>query len=137
MKRNHTRLPQARARARRTSSEVGRRLNVGGFSLIEAMVALAMIAIITTGTATYILTAAEQGRRARQDLQVWNAAHSQMEALAAQGASAVASGSATVNGLGMTWTVTGSSIKTIELIVQVPRTTGIRPDTFVTHLSDN
>ena len=125
-------------RFRSLSSRMLRRpSDEGGFSLIEVLTGLVLTMITAGGLSSYLLVSAVQQRAARQDLGVWNAAHTQMERLIAQGYSSVANGGATVNGFPMTWQVNGASPKEIVLVVQAMGPVGtVRPDTFITSLSN-
>ena len=124
-----------RSLARRAAQK--RPTDARGFSLTEVLTALVLTTIGAGGLSNYVLVSALQQRAARQDLSVWNAAHAQMERLMAQGYSAVAGGSGTVNGFPMTWQVNGTSPKEIVLVVQALGPNGsARPDTCVTSLSN-
>ena len=108
-----------------------------GFSLAEVIMALFLTLITFGALSTYLLTSAVQQRAARQDLSVWNAVHTQMERLIAQGYASVTNGSDTIRGFPMAWQVTGASPKQIVLVVQATGPAGtVRPDTFVTYLSN-
>jgi prepilin-type N-terminal cleavage/methylation domain-containing protein len=89
-----------------------------GFTLAEIMVC-----IVILGTTLLSLTAASgyaarELSASRRDLTWWAVAQTQLESLAAEGFKDVASDSATVQGVPMTWTVAGTDPKTVTLVVR-------------------
>jgi prepilin-type N-terminal cleavage/methylation domain-containing protein len=91
-----------------------------GFSLVEVMVAMTMLAVAMMSLAGAAALGLSQMGRARQDLQYSADVQQVTDSLIGAGWNHVTSGSATVRGRGLNWvvsTISGSSQK-IDVIVQ-------------------
>lgn len=91
-----------------------------GFSLVEVMVAMTMLAVAMMSLAGAAALGLSQMGRARQDLQYSADVQQVTDSLIGAGWNHVTSGSATVRGRGVNWvvnTISGSSQK-IDVIVQ-------------------
>jgi prepilin-type N-terminal cleavage/methylation domain-containing protein len=88
-----------------------------GVSLVEILVALTILsgALLSLAGATGL--ASRQVLSGRTDLNAWAASQSQAEDLMARGFDTISSGSATVHGFPMTWTVSGTNPKKVLLEV--------------------
>ncbi len=108
-----------------------------GLSLIEVMVAMTMLTSALLGLASAAGLALRTTIRGRQDMQLWAAVQWKADSLVSLGWGNVTTGSDMVHGYPMTWTVSGTDLKQIELLVDhVSLTTGatIR-DTLVLYLA--
>ena len=107
-----------------------------GISLVEVLVALILLSVILSGLAMAGALAATDLRAGRAQLRVWAAAQEQMEQLTELGSSAVTSGSDTVQGYFMSWTVSGADPAKLALIVEWEGAFGDpTADTLVTYLA--
>ena len=108
-----------------------------GFSMIEVIISALIMAILMGGLISAGMVAADQLRVSRTDLDVWQASTDQMELLMAQDYDSVVSGNDTINGMGVSWNVTGANPKQVLLVIDRPAFRGgIRPDTFVTYIAE-
>jgi prepilin-type N-terminal cleavage/methylation domain-containing protein len=92
----------------------------GGFSLVEVMVAMTMLAVAMMSLAGAAALGLSQMGRARQDLQYSADVQQVTDSLIGAGWNHVTSGSGTVRGRNVNWvvsTISGSSQK-IDVIVQ-------------------
>lgn len=112
-------------------------MNKHGFTIIEVIMASLVMAILLGGLISAGTVAATQLRSSQTDMQIWKASTHQMERLMAQDYSTLVSGSDTVEGFNVVWTVTGTDPKEILLVIDRPTTRGeIRPDSFVTYVAE-
>src|SRR6266567_5665217 len=84
----------------------------GGFSLIEVMVGVTMLGAALLGLAAAASVGLQQTTRSRQDSQYWADAQRVIDSVIGAGFRAGnngASGSTTVNGRTIEWSITGSS----------------------------
>ncbi len=108
-----------------------------GFTLIEVIMALLIFAIMMVGLISSGLVASSQLRVGQNDVRVWRAVSYQMEKLLAEDYDNLSAGGDTIQGFSMVWTVTGTDLKKILLVIDRKTLSGdIRPDSFVTYLSD-
>lgn len=115
----------------------GNEMNRQGFAMIEVIVSAMIMALLLGGLISAGAVAADQLRVSRTNMLVWEASTQQMEKLMAQDYSTVVSGSDTVQGFNVAWTVTGTNPKEIVLVIDRPTLRGqIRPDSFVTYLAE-
>jgi len=115
-----------------------RALNERGVSLIEVMVAMVMLTSALLGLASAAGLALRTTVRGRQDLQLWAAVQWKADSLVALGWGNVTNGSDTFQGYPMSWTVSGTNLERIDLLVdRASLTTGatIR-DTLVLYLTN-
>lgn len=91
-----------------------------GFTLVEVMVALVILATALLSLAAAAGLAVRQLYYSQTDTEWWTAVQLQLEELSSQGFQNVADGSATVEGYPMSWTVSGPDPKTVT--VEVTRT---------------
>ena len=109
-----------------------------GFTLVEVIMAVLIFSIMMGGLVSSGLVASNQLRTSQNDVRVWKAAGYQMEKLIATGYATVSSGSGTVQGYSVVWTVTGTDPKKILLVIDRQTLSGdVRPDSFVTYLADS
>ena len=109
-----------------------------GFTLVEVIMAGVIFAIMMGGLVSAGVMASTQLTTSQNDVRVWKASSYQMEKLIAGGYSSLVSGSDTVQGYSVVWTVTGTDPKKILLVIDRQTLLGdIRPDSFVTYLADS
>lgn len=117
-----------------------RRSRIGtesGASLVEVLVAVILIAGLITAAAATSVTGARALRAGGSETDYWAALSWQAESLLHDGYDGVASGSATVGGFPMSWTVSGTDPKTVTLIATRPDATfGTVQDTLLIMLAD-
>src|SRR5438874_12270732 len=81
-------------------------MNARGFSLVEALVGIIVLAIGLLSPAGAASLGLTQMTRARQDMQYFADVQQEMDSLVNRGWGKVSSGSTTIRGRQMTWTVT-------------------------------
>ncbi len=86
-----------------------------GLSLVEIIVALMILSGALLSLAGAAGLAARHLHSGRVDLNAWAASQSQAEDLMSQSFATISSGSATVHGHAMTWTVSGTNPKKVLL----------------------
>ena len=86
-----------------------------GISLVEIIVALIILSGTLLSLAGATGLASRQLLSGRTDLNAWAASQSQAENLMARDFDTISSGSATVHGFPMTWTVSGTNPKKVLL----------------------
>lgn len=89
----------------------------GGMSVVELIVAIAIVSVSLLAVAAAGGAAAQHVARGRVNLSRWAAIQQQMESISAQGHSKIINGSTVVQGYPMTWTITGSDLKRVTLMV--------------------
>ena len=89
-----------------------------GVSLVEAMVGVVILAIVLLGLAAAGGVAARQVDLARADMRYWIAIQAQMETLLHTKYDSLETGSATVQSYPVSWTVTETDPKRIELMIE-------------------
>ncbi len=112
-----------------------------GFSLVEVLIAMSLLTIVMMGLGGAATLGLAQMGKARQDLQYSADVQQVTDSLVAKGWNNVASGSATIRGRSVSWTVTNINVKSqkIEIVVQrrgQANATMIYPDTVTLYLSD-
>ena len=88
-----------------------------GVSLVEILVALTILSGTLLSLASAAGLASRQLLSGRTDLNAWAASQSQAEDLMSRDFDTISSGSATVHGYPMTWTVSGTNPKKVLLEV--------------------
>ena len=88
-----------------------------GVSLIEVMISMVMLTSAVLGLASAAGLAMQITVRGRQDMQLWAAVQWKADSLVSLGWGNVANGSETVHGYPMSWTVSGTNIQQIDLLV--------------------
>jgi prepilin-type N-terminal cleavage/methylation domain-containing protein len=86
-----------------------------GVSLVEILVALTILAGALISLSGAAALAARHLQSGRTDLNAWAASQSQAEDLMSRGFDTISSGTATVHGYPMKWTVSGTNPKKIVL----------------------
>ena len=86
-----------------------------GVSLVEILVALTILAGALLSLAGAAGLASRHLLSGRTDLNAWAASQSQVEDLMSRGFDTISSGSATVEGFPMVWTVSGTNPKKVLL----------------------
>lgn len=114
-----------------------RKLDERGISLIEVIVSVIMLSTALLSLASAAGLAMRTTARGREDLRSWAAVQRVADSLTARGAGNVASGSGTVQGRALSWTVSGANPERIDLIVDRRRMSDmvIVQDTLVFYLS--
>lgn len=116
---------------------IGRARGDDGFTMVEILVANVLLWGALLGLAGAGVLAATQVRQGKENVKTALVAQEAMEALYAEEADDIMSGSDSIQGTYVTWTVTGTTMKKIVLVVEHTLSNGgIRPDTFVTYLND-
>jgi Tfp pilus assembly protein PilV len=88
-----------------------------GISLVEILVALTILAGALLSLASAAGLASRQVLSGRTDVNAWAASQSRAEDLMARDFDTISSGSATMHGFPMTWTVSGTNPKKVLLEV--------------------
>ncbi len=108
-----------------------------GISILELMLALLIFSVALIGLTSAGVIAGRNIRAGGADVRAAMAVRHQIEQLTRQGYDSLTAGSGTVQGLAMSWDVTGTNPKRLILVVQIDYGSGrVRPDTFVTHVAD-
>jgi prepilin-type N-terminal cleavage/methylation domain-containing protein len=93
-----------------------------GFSLIELMVGATVFVVGVLGLVGLSFVTMRQANRARDDLQYSADIQQVLDSLLAKGWGNVTSGSATIRGRALTWTLTNASASNLQTITMfVPR----------------
>ena len=112
-----------------------------GFSLVEVLVSVTLLSFVMMGVGGAATLGLAQMEKARQDLQYSADVQQVTDSLVAKGWNNVASGSATIRGRAVAWTVTTINPKSQKVAIVVQRrgqaNTGvIYSDTLTLYLSD-
>ena len=108
-----------------------------GLRLVEILVALTIMAGALMSLAGAGALAARHLNSGRTDVNAWAAAQSQAEDLMARGFDTISSGSSTVHGYPMQWTVSGTNPK--KVLLEMDWTNGrgsVVKDTVVLYLAE-
>lgn len=89
--------------------------NEGGVALVEIIVSIIILAVALLSLASASGHAARQMHHSRREMRMWSAVQSQVDSLRAAGFKNLVAGSATVEGYGVSWSVTGADPKTVTL----------------------
>lgn len=109
-----------------------------GFSTVEVLVGLVILMVGVLALASSISTAAKDMTAGRRDALLWSAVHQKTEELLAAGYSDLSSGSDSVDGFDLSWSVQGTEPKKLILVVMPADRWGLaRPDTFVTYVMES
>lgn len=95
-----------------------------GMTAIEVIVSLTILSTVLLGIAATTRTAARSLVAGRLDVENASAIQYQAEMLMAQPFDSLKSGSATVDGVPCSWAVSGTEIKTVELVANVTNAYG-------------
>ncbi len=111
--------------------------DAGGFSLVEVVIGIVILAIALLGLAAAGGVAAKQVYLGRTDMARWAALQQQVENLMARGYGNVTDSSAVVQGYQMSWTVSGTNPQKITLVMERTNAAGQTvQDTVVMNISD-
>ena len=106
-----------------------------GISLLEVLIALLVFTIGTLAAVQQSLTARQQSRAGEYITEAAAAAQYQMETLRSLPYDSLGSGSSTVWGFPVTWTISGADPKVALLTIERPSVLGgVTVDTFVTYV---
>ena len=108
-----------------------------GASLVELVVAITLFALVVLGMVQMGMVSRTLARAGDLKTQSWSVASQQMERLRLTPFDYLVSGSDSVSGLPVEWTVTGTDPKTVTLLIERPdvlETAAV--DTFVMYVSD-
>ena len=113
----------------------------GGFSLIEVLVSVSLLSLVMMGLSGAAALGLSQMAKARQDLQYSADVQQVTDSLIAKGYQNVTTGSATIRGRSVAWTVTTVNAKSqkIALIAQrrgLANTSTVYADTITVYLAD-
>lgn len=112
-----------------------------GFSLVEVLVGMSLMSVVMMGLAGAATLGLSQMAKARQDLQYSADIQQVADSLVAKGWNNVASGSQSIRGRALTWTVTTLNPKSqkVEIIAQrrgLANASVIYSDTLTLYLAD-
>ena len=112
-----------------------------GFSLVEVLVSMTLMAVVMMGLGGAATLGLSQMGKARQDLQYSADVQQLTDSLVAKGWNNVVSGSGTIRGRVVSWTVTNINAKSQQVKIVVQRrgqanTSVIYPDTVTLYLAD-
>jgi prepilin-type N-terminal cleavage/methylation domain-containing protein len=112
-----------------------------GFSLVEVLISMTLLAVVMMGLGGAATLGLSQMAKARQDLQYSADVQQLTDSLVAKGWNNVVSGSGTIRGRVVSWTVTTINAKSQKVAIVVQRrgqanTSVIYPDTVTLYLSD-
>jgi prepilin-type N-terminal cleavage/methylation domain-containing protein len=113
----------------------------GGFSLIEVLVSVSLLSLVLMGLSGAAALGLSQMAKSRQDLQYSADIQQVTDSLIAKGYQNVATGSATIRGRSVAWTVTTVNAKSqkIALVAQrrgLANTSTMYADTITVYLAD-
>ena len=91
-----------------------------GFSLVEVLIALALLSMVALGLAGSAALALSQVAKARQDMQYSADVEQVADSIVAAGYTNAVSGSETIRGRSVSWIVTNPTAKSrqVEIVVQ-------------------
>ncbi len=108
-----------------------------GVSIVEVLFALLIFTIGGLAAAQHTLVARQQARAGEIITEAAAAAQYQMETLRSLPHDSLDSGSDTVSGFPISWTVSGTAPKVVVLTIERPSVLGgMTVDTFVTYAAD-
>lgn len=112
-----------------------------GFSLVEVLIAMTLLAVVMMGLASAAALGLSQMGKARQDLQYSADVQQVTDSLVAKGWNKVNDGSATIRGRSVSWTVANLNAKSQKLNIVVQRrgqanAAAIYSDTVTFYLAD-
>ncbi|MFL5504685.1 MAG: prepilin-type N-terminal cleavage/methylation domain-containing protein [Gemmatimonadaceae bacterium] len=112
-----------------------------GFSLVEVLIAMSLLSVVMMSLAGAAALGLNQMGKARQDMQYSADVQQVADSLVAKGYKKVNSGSATIRGRSIAWTVTDANAKSqmIALVVQrrgQANTSLVYADTVTVYLAD-
>ena len=108
-----------------------------GVSIVEVLIALIVFTVGALAAAQHTLAARQQARAGEIITESAAAAQYQMETLRSLPRDSLESGSDTVWGFPINWTVSGTAPKVVILVIERPSVLGgMAVDTFVTYAAD-
>jgi prepilin-type N-terminal cleavage/methylation domain-containing protein len=112
-----------------------------GFSIVEILVGMSLLSVVMMGLAGAATLGLSQMAKARQDLQYSADVQQVADSLVAKGWNNVASGSQTIRGRSVAWTVTTLNPKSQQVTIVAQRrglanTSVIYSDTVTLYLAD-
>lgn len=112
-----------------------------GFSIVEILVGMSLLSVVMMGLAGAATLGLSQMAKARQDLQYSADVQQVADSLVAKGWNNVASGSQTIRGRSVAWTVTTLNPKSQQVTIVAQRrglanTSAIYSDTVTLYLAD-
>ena len=111
--------------------------NERGSTLVELVMAISVFTIGVLGMVQTSVVTRMQAKAGQISTDVWSVSQSQIETLRGLEFDSLRSGSGSVRGFPVTWTVSGTDPKIVTLGVVRPRVTGgLAVDTFVTMITD-
>jgi uncharacterized protein (TIGR02598 family) len=113
----------------------------GGFSLVEVIIAMSLLSFVMLGLGGAATLGLSQMGKARQDLAYAADVQQVSDSLVAKGWNKVTSGSATIRGRAVSWTVSTINPKSQKVAIVAQRrgqanTSVIYPDTVTLYLAD-
>jgi uncharacterized protein (TIGR02598 family) len=113
----------------------------GGFSLVEVLIAMTLLSVVMLGLGGAATLGLSQMGKARQDLAYAADVQQVSDSLVAKGWNKVTSGSATLRGRAVSWTVTTINPKSQKVAIVAQRrgqanTSVVYPDTVTLYLAD-
>jgi len=89
-----------------------------GISLVEVLIGLVVLTVGLMGILASAAVAIRQTYRSNRDIHLWAAVQWKVDSLVSVGADNVTGGADTVQGYPMSWTVSGTKPKQLELVVE-------------------
>jgi prepilin-type N-terminal cleavage/methylation domain-containing protein len=113
----------------------------GGFSLIEVLIGMTLLSFVMMGLAGAAALGLSQMGKARQDLQYSADVQQVADSLVSKGWNNVATGSQTIRGRAVAWTVTTLNPKSQKVVIVAQRrgqanTSTLYSDTVTVYLAD-
>lgn len=115
--------------------------NARGGSLVEVMVGVVLLAVTLLSLGGAAALGLRQTSRGRAEMHQWAAVQAVVDSLVAAGADSAgwanaAGGAGSVNAYPVTWAISGSNPKRVDLVIQRPSSTGLTvSDTLVFYLA--
>ena len=108
-----------------------------GVSLVEVLIGMVMLTAAVLGLVGASGLALQTTIRGRRDMQLWAALQWKADSLVSVGWGSVTNGTDTVQGYPMSWTVTGTDLEQIDILVDYPSlmTGAMIRDTLVIYLT--
>ena len=88
-----------------------------GFSVVEVIIGIVMLSVVLMSLAGAAGLSLQTTSRGRADLDLWAAVQTKADSLIGLGWGNVVSGADTVQGYPMSWTVSGTDLERIDLVV--------------------
>ena len=116
---------------------LGRLQDSSGISIIEAILALSIFTLGIHGLAMSGLAASRSLRQGRALAAASAAAQTKLDSLAGLGWAALSTtaGADTVQGLPLTWNVSGNNPREVNVVVHRPSASAVQLDSYVTYVA--